>query len=191
MKKQRLLNYGRSGLDETCANKYPHELSGGQRQRVAIARALAVSPEFIVCDECVSALDVSVQAQIINLLEDLKNKKNLSYLFISHDLSVTKHISDRVGIMYLGKIVEMADSENICSSPKHPYTKALISSVPIPDPNLKREYIPLTEEIPSPINIPTGCGFHTRCPFVTEKCKTLEPELKEVEKGWLVACHFV
>jgi peptide/nickel transport system ATP-binding protein len=181
---------GEVGLDETCSNKYPHELSGGQRQRVAIARALAVSPEFIVCDECVSALDVSVQAQIINLLEDLKIKKNLSYLFISHDLSVTKHISDRIGIMYLGKIVEMADSENICSSPKHPYTKALISSVPIPDPNLKREYIPLTEEIPSPINIPTGCGFHTRCPFVTEKCKTLEPELKEVEKGWLVACHF-
>lgn len=179
------------GLDDACANKYPHELSGGQRQRVAIARALAVSPDFIVCDECVSSLDVSVQAQIINLLEDLKNKMDLSYLFISHDLSVTKHISDRIGIMYLGKIMEMADSEKICSSPKHPYTKALISSVPIPDPNLKREYIALTEEIPSPIDIPSGCRFHTRCPYVTEKCKTLEPELKEVEKGWFVACHLL
>lgn len=177
------------GLDNTCADKYPHELSGGQRQRVAIARALAVSPEFIVCDECVSALDVSVQAQIINLLEDLKIKMDLSYLFISHDLSVTKHISDRIGIMYLGKIVEMADSEKICSSPKHPYTRALISSVPIPDPDLKREYIPLTEEIPSPIDIPSGCGFHTRCPYITEECKATEPELKEVEKGWFVACH--
>lgn len=179
------------GMDESSTNKYPHELSGGQRQRVAIARALAVSPEFIVCDECVSALDVSIQAQIINLLKDLKNKKNLSYLFISHDLSVTKHISNRIGIMYLGKIVEMAESEKICSSPKHPYTKALISSVPIPDPNLKREYIPLTDEIPSPINIPPGCSFHTRCPFATKKCKTIEPELKEVEKGWFVACHLV
>lgn len=179
------------GLDDACANKYPHELSGGQRQRVAIARALAVSPDFIVCDECVSSLDVSVQAQIINLLEDLKNKMDLSYLFISHDLGVTKHISDRIGIMYLGKIVEMAGSETICSSPKHPYTKALISSIPIPDPNLKREYIALAEEIPSPINVPPGCRFHTRCPYVMEKCRILEPELKEAEEGWLVACHLL
>lgn len=179
------------GLDDACANKYPHELSGGQRQRIAIARALAVSPDFIVCDECVSSLDVSVQAQIINLLEDLKNKMDLSYLFISHDLSVTKHISDRIGIMYMGKIMEMADSEKICSSPKHPYTKALISSVPIPDPNFKREYIALAEEIPSPINVPPGCRFHTRCPYVMEKCRILEPELKEREEGWLVACHLL
>lgn len=126
-----------------------------------------------------------------SLLEDLKNKMDLSYLFISHDLSVTKHISDRIGIMYMGKIMEMADSEKICSSPKHPYTKALISSVPIPDPNFKREYIALAEEIPSPINVPPGCRFHTRCPYVMEKCRILEPELKEREEGWLVACHLL
>jgi len=178
------------GLDSTCMNKYPHEFSGGQRQRIAIARALAVSPKFIICDEPTSALDVSIQSQIINLLEDLKNQLSLTYLFISHDLSVVKHISDRIAVMYLGRIVEIGDSEKVYSSPKHPYTKALISSVPIPDPNIKHEYIPLTEEIPSPVNIPSGCRFHTRCPYAKEKCHNSEPELKEVEKGWFVACHF-
>jgi oligopeptide transport system ATP-binding protein len=179
------------GLDHTYIDKYPHELSGGQRQRIIIARALAVSPSLIICDEPTSALDVSIQAQIINLLEDLKNNLSLTYLFISHDLSVVKHISDRIAVMYLGKIIEIGDSENVCSSPKHPYTKLLIFSVPIPDPDLKYEYIPLNDEIPSPINIPSGCRFHTRCNYTKEICHQIEPELREIEKGWFIACHFV
>jgi len=179
------------GLDSTYMGNYIHQLSGGQRQRISIARALAVSPRFIICDEPTSALDVSIQAQIINLLEDLKDQLSLTYLFISHDLSLVKYLSERIAVMYLGKIVEIGDSEKVCSSAKHPYTKALLSSVPIPDPSLKREYIPLTEETPSPINIPSGCRFHTRCPYVKERCRNFEPELREIEKGWFVACHFI
>ena len=178
------------GLDSLHADKYPHELSGGQRQRIAIARALILSPKFIVCDEAVSALDVSIQAQIINLLEDLKDSLNLTYLFISHDLSVVKHISDRIAIMYLGKIVEIAGAEHVCNSPKHPYTQALISSVPIPDPERKSVYIPLQDEIPSPMNVPPGCRFHPRCPYVQQRCRDVEPELREIEPDWHVACHF-
>lgn len=176
------------GLDGSFLMKYPHELSGGQRQRVAIARALAVSPRLIVCDEPVSALDVSIQAQIINLLEDLKEKANLTYLFISHDLSVVKHISDRIAIMYLGKIIELAGSEKICSRPKHPYTMSLISSVPIPDPDLRSVRINLKDEIPSPIDIPRGCRFHPRCPFAQARCMQETPELRELGPEWLVAC---
>ena len=178
------------GLDDSYLDKFPHELSGGQRQRIAIARALAVSPKFIVCDEPVSALDVSIQAQIINLLEDLKDRMELTYLFISHDLSVVKHISDRIAIMYLGKIVEIAESERISSHPRHPYTVSLIASVPIPDPELRTEHIMSTDEIPSPVDLPPGCRFHPRCPFTREKCRTVEPELREIEEDWLAACHF-
>ena len=179
------------GLDGTYLDKYPHELSGGQRQRVVIARALAVSPSLIICDEPTSALDVSIQAQIINLLVDLKNQLSLTYLFISHDLSVAKHISDRIAVMYLGKIIEIGNSENVCSLAKHPYTKALIFSVPVPDPELKSDYFPLNEEMPSPINIPSGCRFHTRCNYAKEICSNVEPELREIKKEWFVACHFV
>ncbi len=178
------------GLDRLHADKYPHELSGGQRQRIAIARALILSPKFIVCDEAVSALDVSIQAQIINLLDDLKDSLNLTYLFISHDLSVVKHISDRIAIMYLGKIVEIADAEPVCASPRHPYTQALISSVPIPDPERKPAYVPLQDEIPNPMNVPPGCRFHTRCPYTRQRCYDLEPDLLEIEPGRQVACHF-
>jgi len=180
------------GFDSTYIGKYPHQLSGGQRQRVNIARALSVSPSFIICDEPTSALDVSIQAQILNLLKDLKDKLSLTYLFISHDLGVVKYISERIAVMYLGKIMEIGDSEKVCSSPKHPYTKALISSVPIPDPGFKHEYTTLlTEETPSPINIPSGCRFHTCCPYAKERCRNFEPKLREIEKGWFVACHFV
>lgn len=177
------------GLNPTYLMRYPHAFSGGQRQRIGIARALVVEPQIIVCDEAVSALDVSIQAQVINLLRDLQKELNLTYLFISHDLSVVEHISDRVGVMYLGRMVEFGDTEKLFEHPMHPYTEALLSAVPVADPTVQIERIPLKGEIPNPANPPSGCFFHTRCQYCTEKCSQVAPEYKELEPGHFVACH--
>ena len=179
------------GLDASVMNRYPHEFSGGQWQRIGIARALALRPKLIVADEPVSALDVSIQAQIINLLADLQQQFGLTYLFISHAIPVIEHISTRIGVMYLGKLVEVGTSAQICLSPKHPYTQALLSAVPIPDPAAKKQRIVLTGDVPTPINPPAGCRFHTRCPIAVERCKIEEPPLRKLQDGRDAACHLV
>ena len=179
------------GLSEEHANRFPHEFSGGQRQRVGIARALAVDPEFVICDEPISALDVSIQAQVINLLKELQKKRNLTYLFIAHDLSMVKHISDRIGVMYLGSMVELADSETLFDDPVHPYTQALLSAIPIPDPDVEKNRIRIMLEgsLPDPIRLAQGCLFAGRCPYAEEVCSKNTPEMKEVRPGHFAACH--
>ena len=179
------------GLPSYYINRYPHEFSGGQRQRIGIARALVLDPQFVICDEPVSALDVSIQSQIINLLGDLQKERNFSYIFISHDLSVVEYISNRVAVMYLGNIVELADKNEIFDNPLHPYTKALMSAIPVPDPTRKRERIILSGDLPSPSNPPSGCKFRTRCPMACDKCSKEAPEYRDIGGGHFVACHLV
>ena len=177
------------GLLPDHAERFPHEFSGGQRQRIGVARALALRPKLIMCDEPVSALDVSIQAQIVNLLDELQTELNLTYVFIAHDLSVVKHVSDRVAVMYLGRIVELSDAEELYRNPQHPYSQALLSAVPVPDPAIKRQKRVLQGDVPSPVNPPSGCHFHTRCPYVVDRCKVESPALREVRPGQLVAFH--
>lgn len=178
------------GLDKQYLNRFPHEFSGGQRQRIGIARALILNPEFVVCDEAVSALDVSVRAQVLNLMKKMQQKRNLTYLFISHDLSVVRHVSDRVAVMYLGSVVEIADKQDLYGAPLHPYTRALLSAIPIPDANRKRNRIILEGDVPSAYNPPSGCKFHTCCPYATDRCREEVPALRDMGDGHGVACHF-
>jgi len=183
----------RVGLNKDHANRYPHEFSGGQRQRIGIARALAVDPDFIICDEPISALDVSIQAQVVNMLQDLQDELGLTYLFIAHDLSMVKYISDRIGVMYLGKLVEVADADKLYETPEHPYSQALLSAIPIPDPDVMKtsERIILEGDVPSPLNPPSGCRFRTRCRYAFDRCASEEPQLRDIGDGHMVSCHLM
>ena len=181
---------GRVGLNPDHTSRFPHEFSGGQRQRIGIARAIALNPDLVICDEPISALDVSIQAQVVNMLEDLQDEFGLTYLFITHDLSMVRHISDRIGVMYLGKIVEIAPNEALYRAPAHPYTQALLASIPIADPATRRDVAPMRGEIPTAVDIPSGCRFRTRCPSATDLCASAEPPLRELDGGHFAACHY-